>query len=159
VSDPSHPSPLARLRALVFSGKGRTERELVEAGAARVETLRGDFEFEARAIAERLLGLEPIIGADPTSQEGTLARMSARRLTRELREASLLHNYSLIEVVTGSLLTWFEDHHTSPRLPRALRAHARALRDIIDGKLRGEQAHARELLTAALQAELRTEQT
>jgi hypothetical protein len=149
-----HPSPLARLRALVFSGKGRTERELVASGEARVERLRGDFESEARAIAERLLALEPDIAAAPTSGEGALARMSARRLTRELREASLLHDYPLIEVVTASLLVWCEEHATSPRLPRALRAHAHALRDIIDGKLRGEQAHARELLTATLQSEL-----
>jgi hypothetical protein len=150
-------SPLARLRALVFSGNGRTERELVASGEARVATLRNDFEFEARAIAERLLALEPDIAADSTGEDGALARMTARRLTRELREASLLHNYPLIEVVTASLLTWCEEHATSPRLPRALRAHARALRDIIDGKLRGEQAHARELLTAALQTELRAE--
>jgi hypothetical protein len=157
MSDTSHLSPLARLRALVFSGKGRSERELVAAGEARVETLRDDFETEALHIAERLLKLEHEIAADATSEEGASSRMTARRLTRELREASLLHNYPLIEVVSGSLLAWLQEHSTSPRLARAVRAHARALRDIIAGKLRGEQAHARELLTAALQAELQAD--
>ncbi|GIL41399.1 hypothetical protein [Roseiterribacter gracilis] len=147
-------SPLARLRALVFSGKGRSERELVAAGEARVGLLRDDFENEALTIADRLLTLEHDIAADATSEEGAASRMTARRWTRELREASLLHNYPLIEVVTGSLLAWLEDHSNSPRLARALKAHARALRDIVNGKLRGDQAHARELLTATLQAEL-----
>jgi hypothetical protein len=152
----AHRSPLARLRALVFSGKGRSERDLVKAGEARVEFLRDDFEDETRATATRLLALEADIGAEATSEDGAHARMSARRLARELREASLLHNYQLIEVVTASLLTWCEEHANSPRLPRALRAHAHALRDIIDGKLRGEQPQARALLTAAL-AELQAD--
>lgn len=79
----------------------------------------------------------PVTGSD-TAALGWLAR-EARRQFVDLRERAGAADYVLVETIAAAAIGWCEDRADDPRLPRAIRAHARAILVIITARMRGDR--------------------
>jgi hypothetical protein len=146
-------NPAMRMRTLIFSGPGKTESELIERTQARLDAQVGAYEQVATEDAGAITAaLALLLKATDDGKAPILAEI--RQLAARLREESLLLDYSLVDVIAGSLCVWCDDHGDHPRLARAVRAHAAALQTIIQGKMRGERPAERAALMAGLTAEL-----
>jgi hypothetical protein len=119
---------------------GMTEKQMVARAEQALDDQVDTFEREALATIEAMQGaalVDVLSGAET------------------LRAASLLYRYDLLGVLAASLVLWCSEHAEDPRLQRAIRAHADAMRTVVSARMRGERAAAHDALLDGLERTLR----
>lgn len=105
---------------------------------AEAEQAAAAFERSAAHVCNGLVQAStPVSGSDPGALRW-LAR-EARRQFDDLRTRAAAVDYVLVETIAAAAIGWCEDRADDPRLPRAVRAHARAIIVVLTARMRGDR--------------------
>jgi hypothetical protein len=105
---------------------------------AEAEQAAAAFERSAVHVCNALVEASaPVTGSDAGALNW-LAR-EARRQFSGLRDRASAADYGLVETLASTAIAWCEDRADDPRLPRAVRAHARAILVIVTARMRGDR--------------------
>jgi hypothetical protein len=105
---------------------------------AEAEQAAAAFERSATHVCNALVQASAPVSGNDNGALGWLAR-EARRQFSDLRERASAVDYTLVEAIASTAIAWCEDRADDPRLPRAVRAHARAVLVIVTARMRGDR--------------------